>query len=132
MNIKYFAVLFALPLVTACVSIDLPGVVSESAKVVKDTYRAVSTKNEEPQAVASTADSAEGVSNTYIGLETQTAAEVKNLCVSEASTKLFKATGKEVPYTVTQNTISTVNNAIAATCRVKANKVVTAQLPEKK
>lgn len=65
----------------------------------------------------------ETVSNTYVGQETQTLAEVKSLCVSEAAAKLFKASGKEVPYTVMQNTISTVNNSIAATCKVKANKI---------
>jgi hypothetical protein len=57
---------------------------------------------------------------------------VKDLCVGEAAAKLFKASGKEVPYTVTQNVISTVNNAIAATCRVKANKITQAPTPEKK
>ena len=47
--------------------------------------------------------------------------------MSEAAAKLFKANGKEVPYTVTENTISTVNNAIAANCKVAASKA--AQTP---
>jgi hypothetical protein len=46
--------------------------------------------------------------------------------VSEATAKLFKASGKEVPYTVTENTISTVNNAIAANCKVTVTAVVQA------
>lgn len=124
---KHILILPALLVVSACVSIDLPGVVSDSAKVAKETYRSVAGKKDEQEGAAAGADSSDSVSNTYIGQETQTAAEVKNLCVGEAAAKLFKASGKEVPYTVTQNTISTINNSVAATCRVKANKI--AQLP---
>lgn len=129
---KHLFVLLALPVLSACISIDLPGVVSDSAKVAKDTYRSVAGKKDEQEAPPSSTESSESVSNTYIGRETQTPVEVKNLCVGEAAAKLFKASGKEVPYTITQNTLSTVNNSIAATCTVKANKVAQAPLPEKK
>jgi hypothetical protein len=129
---KYIFILLALPCVSACVSIDLPGVVSDSARVAKDTYRSVSGKKDGQEEPPSSTDSSESVSNTYIGQDTQTPAQVKDLCVGEAAAKLFKASGKEVPYTVTQNVISTVNNAIAATCRVKANKITQAPAPEKK
>jgi len=128
---KHILILLALPLVSACVSIDLPGVVSDSAKVAKDTYKSVAGKKGEEE-VPPSADFSESVSNTYIGQETQTPAEVKNLCTSEAAAKLFKANGKEVPYTITQNTISTVNNSIAATCRVRANKITQQSSAEKK
>ncbi|MBK6850481.1 MAG: hypothetical protein IPG93_02440 [Burkholderiales bacterium] len=47
---------------------------------------------------------------------------MKQLCVAEATAKLFKAAGKEVPYTVADNTITTVNKAIAANCKVVAAK----------
>lgn len=124
-NMKHVLVLLALPVVSACVSIDLPGVVSDSAKVAKETYRSVA-------GTSSSTDASESVSNTYIGQETQTPAEVKNLCVGEAAAKLFKASGKEVPYTITQNTLSTVNNSVAATCTVKATKVASTPSPEKK
>jgi hypothetical protein len=128
---KHILILLALPVVSACVSIDLPGVVSDSAKVAKDTYKSVAGKKGDEE-VPSSADLSESVSNTYIGQETQTPAEVKNLCAGEAAAKLFKASGKEVPYTITQNTISTVNNSIAATCRVKANKTTQQPSAEKK
>src|SRR5689334_7009966 len=39
---KFSYIALVLPLLTACVSIDLPGVVSDTAKVAKDTYRSVS------------------------------------------------------------------------------------------
>ena len=128
---KHILVLLVLPLFSACVSIDLPGVVSDSAKVAKETYKSVAGKKGE-EAAPSEAEFSESVSNTYIGQETQTPAEVKSLCVSDAAAKLFKASGKEVPYTVAQNTISTVNNSIAATCRVRATKITQAPSPEKK
>jgi hypothetical protein len=129
---KHLIILLALPVISACVSIDLPGVVFDSAKVAKETYRFVTGKNDEQEGASSSTNLSESVSNTYIGQETQTPAEVKKLCVAEAATKLFKASDKEVPYTVTQNSISTVNNSIAATCTVKANKITQAPSPEKK
>lgn len=131
MKIKSILILLALPAIAACISIDLPGVVSESAKVAKDAYKSVAGKKDEQEAVPASADPSEVVSNTYIGQESQTPAEVKNLCVGEAATKLFKAVGKEVPYTVTQNTLSTVNNSLAATCRVKAGAIAQAASEKK-
>jgi hypothetical protein len=133
MNIAYAAAL-TLPFLTACVSIELPGVVSDTARVAKDTYHSVTNRNKAPspaQAAAPApapakvvAEAGLSVSNTYIGQDSQTPTEVKQLCVSEAATKLFKASGKEVAYTVNENTISAINNAIAASCRITADKAV--------
>lgn len=142
MKIAYVAL--TLPLLTACVSIELPGVVSDTAKVAKDTYHSVTNRKKEPAPATAVAPAAApvtastpvpapepvkvvaeaglSVSNTYIGLDSQTPAEVKQLCVNEAAAKLFKASGKEVAYTVNENTISAVNNAIAAHCRITAQK----------
>jgi len=120
---KHLTILVSLAFISACVNIDLPGVVSDSAKVAKETYRSVTGKNDEQEGAPSSTNLSESLSNTYIGQETQTPAEVKNLCVAEAAAKLFKASGKEVPFTVTQNTLSTVNNPLAATCTIKANKI---------
>jgi hypothetical protein len=131
-DMKYILILLALSGISACVNIDLPGVVSDSAKVAKETYRSVAGKKEEQEEPPSSVNLSESVSNTYIGQETQTPAEVKNLCVSEAAAKLFKASGKEVAYTVTQNTLSTISNSVAATCTVKASKIAQAPSPEKK
>ena len=130
-QMKYVYLVLALPLFTACVSIDLPGVVSDTAKVAKDTYKSVSGKKEEGGEATAATESANSVSNTYIGQDNQTVAEVKQLCVSEAAAKLFKASGKEVPYTVMESTISTVNNAIASNCKVAAAKVAQAPSTEK-
>lgn len=130
MKISYIALV--LPLLTACVSIDLPGVVSDTARVAKDTYRSVAGKDEREGVKTGTESFNNSVSNTYIGQDSQTAAELKQLCVSEAAAKLFKASGKEVPYTVTESAISTVNNTIAASCKVTTNKVAQTPSTEKK
>jgi hypothetical protein len=136
MKITYAAVL-AFPLLSGCVSIELPGVVSDTARVAKDAYHSVTTKKTAtaptpvaalapapvPAPVKAVAEAGISVSNTYIGQDSQTPAEVKQLCISEAAAKLFKATGREVGYTVAENTISAINNAIAANCRITANKV---------
>ena len=123
---KHLTILVSLAFISACVNIDLPGVVSDSAKVAKETYRSVIGRSDEHEGAAPSTNSSESLSNTYIGQDTQTPADVRDLCVAEAAAKLFKASGKEVPYTVTQNTISTVSNSIAATCTVKATKITQA------
>lgn len=141
-KMKIAHVALALPLLSGCVSIELPGVVSDTARVAKDAYHSVTAKKAVPAAAATpagtptpapapmpapmpvkaVAEAGISVSNTYIGQDSQTPAEVKQLCVSEAAAKLFKAMGREAGYTVAENTISTVNNAIAASCRITANK----------
>jgi hypothetical protein len=118
-HLKPACILLALTLVSGCVSIDLPGVISDTARVTKDAYKSVAGKKDERDGTVASVDT---VSNTYIGQDNQTVAEVKQLCVGEAAAKLFKAVDKEVPYTVIENTISTVNNAVAANCKVTADK----------
>jgi hypothetical protein len=122
-HMKTIYVVLILPVLSACVSIDLPGVVSDTARVAKETYMSVAGSNREQEGSTASPDSSNSVSNTYIGQDNQTPAEVKKLFVSEATAKLFKAIGKEVPYTITENTISTVNNAISANCKVAAGKM---------
>lgn len=128
---KHAYIAFVFPLLTACVSVDLPGVVSDTAKVAKDTYKSVADKKGPSDSSKPATEPASSVSNTYIGQDTQTPAEVKQLCASEAAAKLFKASGKEIPYTVTENTISTVGTAMAANCKVTANKMTSPAPTEK-
>lgn len=115
-----------LPLLAACVSIELPGVVSDTAKVAKDTYKSVTARKTppapEPAKPVPVAEAGSSIANTYVGQDNQTPTEVKQLCVSEAAAKLFKVNGREVGYSVVENTLSTVNNAVVATCRITANK----------
>jgi hypothetical protein len=118
MNIRQAILL--LPLLSGCVSIDLPGVVSDTARVTKDAYRSVTGKKAESEPVTPIQPSINTVANTYIGKDNQTVADVKQACINEAAAKLFSALGKDVLYTVIEDSISTVNNQLAATCKVSA------------
>lgn len=116
MNLRQSIIL--LPILSGCVSIDLPGVVSDTARVTKDAYRSVAGKKAEPEPPKPAAPAADTIANTYVGKESETVADVKQGCVNEAAAKLFKAIGKEVAYTVVELSLSTVNNLLAANCRL--------------
>ena len=128
---KFLWLIFSLPVLSACVSVELPGVVFDAARFAKDTYRSVAGNKGEHEGGAAGTDSSDSVSNTYIGQDNQTPVEVRNLCVSEAVAKLYKANGKDVPYTIVENTLSTVNNAISANCKVAASKTIQAPQSQK-
>lgn len=126
---KTFALIVALPLLlSACVSVELPNVVSDTAKVGKEAYRAATGKGEaktvaRPDAAAAPSPSPAGsvISNTYVGKPAQTVAEIQQACVSEAADKLAQTRGagaKPAAYTVLDNQLSIVNNAVVATCRL--------------
>ena len=123
---KFLWLIFSLPVLSACVSVELPGVVFDAARFAKDTYRSVAGNKGEHEGGAAGTDSSDSVSNTYIGQDNQTPVEV-----SEAVAKLYKANGKDVPYTIVENTISTVNNAISANCKVAASKTIQAPQSQK-
>jgi hypothetical protein len=101
---------------SACMSVELPkNLVSDTAQVGKDAYRAVTGK---PDSKGTDGQ----VSNTTIGQPNQTAAEVQKACVEEAAEKLAKAHGQKVAYTVIENSLGTINNTVSATCRVGVDK----------
>jgi hypothetical protein len=117
---KTVTVALLLPVLVGCVSIDLPGVVSDTAKVTKDAYRSVTGKKPDQEPAKAPGAAIDTVSNTYIGKDNQSVAEIRQACVTEAAAKLFAASGKEVPYTVVENTISSVSNAVTANCKLSS------------
>ncbi len=111
MNMKKIAILAVLPL-AGCVSIELPGLVSDAVKASKDLYKsAAGDKPEAPPARRVFAHS-------YIGSESQTVAEMKQACVKEAEQKLAQALGKEPRYTVVENEVVTWDGKVMATCKL--------------
>jgi hypothetical protein len=98
------------PLVLAgCVSIELPHVVADTAKVSKEAY----------QALKGNKSDANAISHSYIGNSSQTTTEIKQRCESEAAQKLRQmGNGSEVRYTVLENEIVAINGTIAANCRI--------------
>ncbi|MDO8989011.1 MAG: hypothetical protein Q7U91_05195 [Sideroxyarcus sp.] len=129
-----------LPLiVSGCVNLEFPGLVSDTAKLGKDAYGAIVGKKDSkepgaqepaiqesakpPQETAiPAANPSEYITNAYIGQENQSIAEIKQNCVSEAAEKLFKLAGNDARYTVVENTIATVNNNVVANCRLSMDK----------
>jgi hypothetical protein len=120
---KTLALLLPLPLcLAACVSVELPNVVSDTAKAGKEAYRAATGKGEAKPTPK--ANEAALISNTYIGKATQTVAEIQQACVAEAAEKLAQTRGSGATpgaYTVIDNQLSIVNNAVVATCRLGAS-----------
>jgi hypothetical protein len=112
--------LCALLLVSGCVSIEVPGLVSDTARVTKDAYKAMVGKPAEPaaQAASSPAPLRAVLSHAYVGTDTQSMADTKQACVSEASQKLNQVSGKAVNYTVLESDISIINGRPVANCKL--------------
>jgi len=109
--------LLAAVCVSGCVSIDVPGLVTDTAKVTKDAYKSITESKAD-----SAAASHNYLAHSYIGKETQAVAEIKKICVTEASQKLNQMAGKEVAYSVIEADIITLNNIVAANCKLAIEK----------
>jgi hypothetical protein len=116
-SMKVLLLALTLPL-AACVSIDLPGLVSDTAKVGKDAYQSIAGKKAEEKPKEPAAASADYITHATVGQASQTIAEIRDQCVREAVEKLNQLSGKEVQFTVLENTIGTVNNSVVANCKV--------------
>jgi hypothetical protein len=97
-------------LLSGCISIDVPGVVSDTVKATKDIYKETTT----PKGSAFT--------HTYVGKDNQTVAEIKQSCETEAARKLNEIAEKEIRYTVLENEIGTVNSKVVANCKLAVAK----------
>lgn len=103
-------------LLSGCVSIEAPGLVTDAARVTKDAYRSVVGKPAEP--ASSPAPSRAAMSHSYVGSETQSMADTKQACVSEAAQKLNQLSGKTVNYTVLESELSIINSRPVASCKL--------------
>jgi hypothetical protein len=116
---------------TGCVSVDLPGVVSDTAKVTKETYRSVVGSKDEAKAPPPANDGRDSVTNSTIGSATQTLAQIKQLCQEEAEAKLRKHVGADARVVLVDSSTSTVNASVVVHCRVGLERVA-AEAPAKK
>lgn len=117
-------------MLSGCVTVEMPNVVSDTAKVGKDVYQAYrGSKAEAPKAAPAAAapasavpvavpGPAEFVQNTYVGRDNQTIAEIKRLCVEEAGAKLEGLMGRPAPYAVSENLVVTIHQSTVANCRL--------------
>lgn len=116
-----------LPLITlllsGCVSIEMPGIVADTTKVVKDVYKSATTKAEPAAPAASAATPTpvrNALSHSYIGTEVQSIADLKQVCVNEAAQKLNQLSGKTVRYSVSENEVVVINGKPVANCKLMA------------
>lgn len=98
---------------TACVSVSVPNLVSDSVKASKDAYKSVTEKNSDGKNKTSKV-----FTHTYIAKEQQTILEIKQSCLREAAQKLQDMAGRDLAYTVSENEISTINNRTIANCKL--------------
>ena len=113
-EISIIAALF----LSGCISIEMPGVVSDIVKAAKDVYKGTSADKAEPTKAPATTSARRVLAHSYIGKDSQTEAEIKQLCVKEATQKLNRITGKEMDYSVLKNEIVTFNNNTFTNCEL--------------
>jgi mannitol-specific phosphotransferase system IIBC component len=100
--------------VSGCVSIELPNVVSDTAKVTRETYKELTSRKAEP----AKAPARRVLAHSYVGKDSETVAEIRQVCVNEAAQKLSLMGVKDVRYSVQKNEIVTLNNSAVANCEL--------------
>jgi hypothetical protein len=106
-------------LLSGCISIEFPGLVSDAVKATKGLYKdATGDKAAPAKAGPAAASPRQVLAHSYVGKDSQTVAEIKRSCVTEAARKLGQITGKETPYTVVENEIATLGSDVVANCKL--------------
>jgi len=112
---KTLTVLFVL-FMCGCVSIEMPGLVPDVVKATKDLYAGTSTDKTTNR--VETTSRQPVLAHSYVGKINQTNAEIKHVCVAEASQMLRLIAGKDVSYSVLRNDIVMINNTAFANCEL--------------
>ena len=114
---KKISIIAALVL-SGCITIDMPGVVSDMVKAAKDVYREARADKTESNRAPATAPARRILAHSYVGRDNQTEADIKQLCVKEAAEILNRIAGKEQGYSVLKNEVATLNNNVFANCEL--------------
>lgn len=85
--------------------------VSDAIKATKDIYKGAIGDGSKCE-----------IAHSYVGRESQTVAEIKQACESDAARKLREVVQKEIPYVVIENQVASVNGKTVANCKVAAAK----------
>jgi hypothetical protein len=100
---------------SACVTIEVPHLVSDTAKAGRDAYDSVSARRDAKKREKAGAT----LSHSSIGNKNQSPAEIKQQCEVEAAAKLRQAGGgAQVAYTVVENEIVNIGGGAAANCKL--------------
>lgn len=116
---KLLILLSALSL-SACVSLEFPNVVSDTAKAAKILAEKKDKEAQETRDMfaAAKGDKQPVVSHTYIGKEDQTVAEIKQGCVIEATQKFAQILGTDVRSVVLENEVVSLKGKVVANCKL--------------
>jgi hypothetical protein len=111
--------IFLLPLLlSGCVSIEMPGLVSDVVKAAKDLYAGTSADRTQVAKPAATASRQPVLAHSYVGKVSETQAEIKHVCVAEAAQMLRVITGKEMSYSVLREEIVMLDKTAIANCEL--------------
>jgi len=116
-HLKTFSVVAALFL-SGCVTIEMPGIVSDMVKAAKDAYNGSTVDKTDSTKTPADTPARPVVAHSYVGTDGQTGAEIKQLCIKEAAQKLKRIAGKELDYLVLKNEVVTFNNNTFANCEL--------------
>ncbi len=115
-----FLVLSLSMALSACVSLEFPGVVSDAAKAAQSltAKKDQEAKETKEMFAAAKGDKKPIVSHTYIGKEEQTVAEIKQGCVIEATQKFAQIIGTDVRSVVLENEVVSLKGKVVANCKL--------------
>ena len=117
MDVKTISIVAALFL-SGCITIEMPGVVSDMVKAAKDIYRGPTSDGPDSTKALNPSSAPRVLSHSYIGTGSQTEAEIRQLCVREEAQKLNRIAGKESDYVVLKNEVVTFNNHAFVNCEL--------------
>lgn len=106
-------------LLSGCMKIEMPSnMVSDTVNAGKDLYKDLTKKDDK----SDTANSAPMFTNTTVGDETQTIAELKRNCVNEAGNKAKQSLKQDnLDYTVVSQDVATKADKTIVNCAIKIN-----------
>lgn len=105
-------------MLSGCITIEVPGLVSDLVKATKYAYKGARADKTEAAKAPATTSARPVIVHSYVGQYSQTDAEMKHLCVSEAAQKLGRIAGKELRYSVLSNEVVMLNNNAFANCEL--------------
>ena len=108
--------IIAMLFLSGCITIEMPGVVTDMVKAAKDAYKGSTSDKAEPNKPASPARHV--LAHSYVGQDGQTDPEIKQLCIREAAQKLTRIAGRELNYVVLKSEVTTFNNVTFANCEL--------------
>ena len=113
-RVSIVAVLF----LSGCITIEMPGVVTDMVRVAKDAYKGSTSDKADSTKIPAASSARFVLAHSYVGKDSQTEAEIRQLCIKEAAQKLARIAGKELSYVVVKSEVVTLNKNTYANCEL--------------